>query len=63
MRQPPVLINPPPPERPVPLTATPLNLWQMLTPQQRQQMAQGLAELIQRMRQPCTPTSTESHHD
>ena len=62
MRHPPAQTRPPA-DRPIPCSAAPPGLWHALTPQRRQQMAQGLAELIARMRLPGTPASPESHHD
>lgn len=64
MRHPPTPQSRPPADRPIPCSAAPpKSLWQALTPQRRHQMAQGLAELIARMRPPATPTSPETDHD
>jgi hypothetical protein len=51
------------PDRMLPGNAASQSLWSELTPVQRQQWAQGLAELIQRMRQSRLPSPTESNHD
>ena len=56
-------LSKPPPDRTVPRSVVPPSLWRALTPVQQQQLAQGLAELIQRMRQSRSPSSTESNHD
>jgi hypothetical protein len=51
------------PERTISRNAGSPSLWRELTPVQRQQVAQGLAELIQRMRQSRLSSPTESNHD
>lgn len=47
-----------------PNRSLPPSLWHALTPSQRQQVAQALAELIQRMRRepPATPTVNDHEH-
>lgn len=39
------------------------SLWRALTPLQQRQVAQGLAELIQRMHQSRLPSPMETNHD
>ena len=56
-------LSEPPPDRTIPRSVVPPSLWRALTPLQQQQLAQGLAELIQRMRQSRASSSTESNHD
>ena len=51
------------PNRTIARSVVPSSLWRALTPLQQQQLAQGLAELIQRMRQSRLPLPTESNHD
>jgi hypothetical protein len=57
------ILSKPPPDWTIPRGAVPPSLWHGLTPAQRQQLALGLAELIQRMRQRSPCASTESNHD
>jgi hypothetical protein len=57
------ILSKPPPDRTIPRSTVPTSLWHGLTPAQRQQLAQGLAELIQRMRQRSPVASTESNHE
>lgn len=59
----PQTLSKPPPDRTNPRSTVPPSLWRELAPAQRQQLAQGLAELMQRMRQPRIPSSTEGNHD
>jgi hypothetical protein len=51
------------PKRAIARSVVSSSLWSTLTPLQQQQLAQGLAELIQRMRQSRLPSPTESNHD
>jgi hypothetical protein len=57
------ILSKPPPDWTIPCSTVPTSLWHGLTPAQRQQLAQGLAELIQRMRQRSPLASTESNHE